>query len=253
MYPKRYRRKINNLRQSDKRARSIGSAWLQARFAWLPLYRDIEDSLAAAAKQEAKLHTFTQRVGSKYELKVSWYDGIPGVTCGADCVNTGTRKGHIGMIVHYQISDTTLSTVSSIMDPATVAWDAVPWSFLIDRVVDISSYLDLQTATLGTSFTTGCSTNYYCDTYIGPPANTISSYYPNYIGSLLPGGSTNYRTGPPPTRTDVRMTRSVLTAFPTPKLLYPMRDSLRGRVDIGFLALQLRKKLADKRVRSFTN
>lgn len=250
MYPLRYTGKVNNARSLDRKARSIGAAWLQARFAWLPLYKDIEDSLEAAATQEKKLHTFSQRVGSKFGFDVTYCDKVIGYTCDSRNVHTGSRKGHFGMIVHYQISDSTLSTVSSIMDPLTVAWDAVPWSFLIDRVVDISNYLDVQSATVGTSFTTGSSSLYYEDTYHSPSAGAVLYYYPNIIGCMLENGRTYYLTGETASRTDVRMKRTVLTEYPKPKLLYPMRDSIRGRVDIGFLALQLRKKLSDRRVRS---
>lgn len=246
MYPKRHPKR-GGWKAADKRARNVGAAWLQARFAWMPLYMDIEDSLKAAAEQEKKLNSFHQRVGSKFDFNVSWYDGIPGLTCGNDFCFEGTRTGHFGMQVRYSISDATLSTVSSIMNPAAVAWDAVPWSFVIDRVVDISTYLDLYDATVGTSFTTGCSSLFYEDTIIGPPIGSVSSFYPDFIRRNAAGGCTYYLTGSSPrSRHDVRMTRSILSSFPTPKLEYPMRNSLILGTDLVFLGLQLRKKLADR-------
>lgn len=252
MYPKRYPKKRGSkafFKTGDKRARNVGAAWLQARFAWGPLYKDIEDSLKAAAEQEKKLNSFHQRVGSPFEFKVTWSSGTPGLTCGSDHCYQGTRKGHFGMQVRYSISDVTLSTVSSIMNPAAVAWDAVPWSFVIDRVVDISTYLDLYDATVGTSFTTGCSSLFYEDTIIGPPIGSVSNYYPDIIRCNLASfnGRTYYLTGSSPhSRHDVRMTRSILSSFPKPKLEYPMRNSLILGVDLVFLGLQLRKKLADR-------
>lgn len=229
----------SSMKKWGDRTQTIGNAWLQARFAWRPLYHDIVDSLNAAAEYEKKIHTYRVRVGDKFERTAEYWED-------PDAENpwTGSRKGHFGMFVNYAITDETLAAAGSMMDIPTTLWDAVPWSFVIDRVVNISQFLDLQNATLGTQFSSGCSTLFYVD-FISQPESGIISYYPNKYTYLFEQyGRYYYETGSPPTRTDVRMIRTVLSSFPTPKLEYPLANSFAQGVDLFFLAAQVKRRFS---------
>lgn len=229
----------SRMKRWGNRTQTIGNAWLQARFAWRPLYHDIVDSLNAAAEYEKKIHTYRVRVGDKFERTAEYWESPDG-----DHPWTAQRKGHFGMYVNYAISDETLAAVGSMMDIPATLWDTVPWSFVIDRVVNISQYLDLQNATLGTKFSSGCSTLFYVDNINGPGAGIIS-YYPSKATYLLSQyGRYYYTTGSSPTRTDVRMIRTVLSSFPSPKLEYPLANSFWQGVDLFFLGAQLKRRFS---------
>lgn len=229
---------MSRMKKWENRTNTVGAAWLQARFAWLPLYRDIADSFKSAAEYEKKIHTFRAAVGDSFRRTTEYYED------NSDMAWSGARRGFFGMVVHYAISDETLAAVGSMMDVPTTLWDAVPYSFVIDRIADVSSYLDLQNATLGTEFSSGSSTLYYVDTIKMPEAGNIS-YYPNSLTYTVDSSGRRYYTeGPSPTRTDVRMRRSPLSSFPVPKLEYPLRNSFVQGTDLFFLAAQVKKKLA---------
>lgn len=231
----------SKMKKWGDRTNTVGDAWLQARFAWIPLYHDIVDSLNSAAEYEKKIHTHRVKVGDEFERTSEYYSDPD-----AEHPWKGTRKGWSGMYVNYSITDETLAAVGSMMDIPTTLWDVVPWSFVVDRIVNISQYLDLQNATLGTAFSSGCSTLFYVDTINHPPAGIVS-YYPSKLTYLLADyGRYYYTTGDPPTRTNVRMTRTVLTEFPKPKLEYPLANSFVQGVDLFFLAAQVKRRFASR-------
>lgn len=238
MRSKPARRLMRKLRRAELTGTEVGNIWLQARFAWLPLYKDIEDSLNAAAKSEEKFNTFKQRVGLKFNYTAKYNDGKH------DTDYTANRVGAFTMVVRYAISDHTLAAASSFMNVPAFLWDGVPYSFVIDRVVDVSTYLDLYDATIGTQFTTGSKTIFYEDMIVSYPPGK-HNFRPD-IETYMQNGECYRTKGIPPTRTNVRMTRTVLTSFPKPRLEFPMRNSLVQSADIGFLALQLKKKFAQR-------
>lgn len=231
---------LKKLKKKTMSCETAGDAWLQYRFAWKPLIHDIQDSVAAAAEYEKKMHTFFVRSGEKFEHteSVDYYDSP---LAGTD-IWTGTRKGWIGMGVGYGFSDITLSALASFTNlPATV-WDMVPWSFVIDRVVDISSYLDLYDATSGAAFTDGYRTQFFTTTTT--PSSKSETYYPDIVSRFLVSSGRTYemsRTHCPP-REDVYMKREVLRSFPTPKLVYPMALKNEHLIDYAALLRQLRSR-----------
>lgn len=232
---------LRKLRKKTMSCETAGDAWLQYRFAWTPLYHDIADSLKASEDFEKKIHRFSQSAGTKFghgitKNMVSWLTGEENWS--------GFIGGAVSYRVNYHISDVTLAGVGSMMDIPTFLWDAVPWSFVIDRVVDVSSYLDLRNATLGTEFTSGYFTTFYQRTIY--PARTRTSYYPNRLTYLIGGRKYFTQIFNPPPREDVYMNRVKLTSFPTPKLEYPLSFKLAHGVDYMALGRQVVKKFRQK-------
>lgn len=214
---------------------TFGNAWNQYRFAWLPLVNDISEALKAASEYEKKIHTFSARVGDKFQFEVDKDVGTLGYDVGY--IMHGVREGWYGMTVNYGISDTTLSALGSFMDIPTTIWDSVPWSFVIDWAVSISQYLDLQNATIGTSFSSGCTSVFYKQTVTSP--GSYRTYYPDVVRYNI--GVTPRRiytiTGGP-SRSDVSFNRTVMTSFPRPRLEYPLNASFTHLVDTFTLISQ---------------
>lgn len=238
---------LKSLRKRTMSCKTAGEAWLQYRYAWTPLILDIQDSLRASSEFEKKLHTFTNRVGSKFSFKVSGYTlnpyNSPYVWGGRQA---GEREGHFGMGVYYSISDSSLSAAGSLMDIPTTVWDAVPWSFVIDWFVDISTYLDLRNATLGTSFTSGWSSIYYTQTCYQTDKEV--NWRPDRFRYNLSasGGITEWDNFHYLPRVDVFFERKVLTSFPPVKLEYPMKTSVIHGIDSFFLIRQIAARAAKK-------
>lgn len=207
---------------------TFGNAWLEYRFAWLPLINDISDSLKSASEFEKKIHTFSTRVGDEFHFKVDKDVGSLGYDVGD--IMHGVREGWYGMVVNYGISDTTLSALGSLMDIPTTLWDSVPWSFVIDWAVNISQYLDLRNATIGTQFSSGCTSVFYKQTVTSP--GSYRTYYPDVIRYNIGVKPRRlYTKTGGPSRSDVSFTRTVMTSFPSPKLEYPLNMSYTHLVD----------------------
>lgn len=232
---------LKRLKKKTMSCETAGDAWLQYRFAWTPLIHDIQDSVVAAMEYEKKMHTFFVRSGEEFEheASVDYYDNP---LAGSD-IWTGKRKGWIGMGIGYCFTDISLSALATFTNLPATAWDAVPWSFVIDRCVDISSYLDLYDATSGAEFTDGYRTQFFTTTTV--PSSTSVMYYPDIISRFLKyqRGRTYYmtRTHCPP-REDVYMKREVLRSFPQPKLIFPMSLKNEHLIDYAALLRQLRAR-----------
>lgn len=238
---------LRSLRKRTMSCKTAGEAWLQYRYAWTPLILDIQEGLKASSEFEKKGKTFTNRVGSKFEFKVTGYPLNPynsKLQWGGR--QAGERKGHFGCGVYYHITDSSLSALGSLMDVPTTVWDMVPYSFVVDWFVDISTYLDLRNATLGTSFTSGWASIYYTQTCY--QTDKEINWSPSVLTWNLSasGSKTVYDNFHFLPRADVYFKRTVLTTFPPPKLDYPLKTSLIHGIDSFFLLAQIARRLKQK-------
>lgn len=208
-----------SLRKRLARCPDFGSVFLQYRFAWLPLWKDIEDSLDASASSEAKLNKFSARSGTPFEFSKE-YDLSHRSLSDDGNVWQVKIKGYCGVRLNYEISDLTLLSLGSLTNVAATFWDAVPWSFVVDRFINISQYLDLYDATIGTNFKKGSHTTFY--NLVASPPDCYHTYYPDILTWETYRYGRKYfvnRTFPP--REEVYMRRIVLSEFPAPRLVYP--------------------------------
>lgn len=229
-----FRRFKRRLALEATSAKDIGNAWLLYRFAWKPLIADISDSLKAAETAEKKSHTFNRTNVAKTDVAKHFNEDLLVITGGVTITITGIVK----YAVEYSITDQSLSAASQLMNiPATV-WDAVPYSFVIDWIVDISKYLDLYDATMGTTFTSGCLTQFLKYTITSDANKT--HYYPNKLAYWMPYLSYRKQVYDNPSASSemVRLNRTPLSSFPKPKLEFPLKTSLTHGVDILALSLQ---------------
>ena len=235
---------LRKLKKKTMSAETAGDAWLQYRFAWKPLIHDIQTSVAAAAEQEKKLHTFRVSTRKSFNLTsaVNYYKS----TFYGEDIWRGTREGGISAGVSYSFSDTTLAALSSITSVPATLWDLVPWSFVIDRLVDISKLIELCDATSGATFEGGYLTTFYRQ--VVKASNHAVSYYPDIVRRYVnSGGCTYYYTRfHVPPREDVYMKREVLYQFPRPQLEYPLSFFIEHGVDYAALLRQLTAKFRKK-------
>lgn len=226
---------LQSLKKRVMSCDTVGDAFLQYRFGLTPLMSDIVESYEAKAKREKKGQAFHQRVGDKFSFSAS----VKSDTGHGDSF-TATREGWLGISLTYHITDETLASVGMIENPAAALWDFTPWSFVVDWAVDISTYLSLQSATVGTALTTGCQTIFYKDTLNFAPERI--DYIPNRLTYMWGGQKYTLRSSIPP-RHDVSMTRDVLTAYPEPRLEYPLNASILHGFDLLALVHQRKKSI----------
>lgn len=235
---------LRKLKKKTMSAETAGDAWLQYRFAWKPLIHDIQQSVVAAMEQEKKLNTFrvSTRKDFDFHSTLNYYSSV----LEGQEIWSGRREGGINAGISYSFSDITLATLSSFTSLPASVWDLTPWSFVIDRFVDISSLLDLYDATSGATFEDGYLTTFYTQSVRAPSSSVM--YYPDIVSRYFDiSGRTYYMTrSRVPPREDVYMKREVLTQFPTPQLEYPMSFFIEHGIDYAALLRQLAARFRKK-------
>lgn len=119
--------------------RRAGSGWLAYQYGWKPLAQDVYDTAnnvlgglnnLLQVKEKAQGHTeevyesFDSLRGSVNRQKIDFYNRVE-------------------MEIQLGLSDsavTSLSTFTSL-NPASIAWELMPWSFVVDWVYDVGGYM----------------------------------------------------------------------------------------------------------------
>lgn len=124
--------------------RAIANQWLRYQYGVRPLLSSIYDyseALAVRVRTGMTLHARARAVNSG-GIRIS---------------NTATGYGSGELIVEvrkvasYRVSDSTLKELSEIgiTNPALVAWELIPYSFVIDQFVNVGRFLSSLDALLG--------------------------------------------------------------------------------------------------------
>ena len=128
--------RLGSLAESGK----IGSAWLEGRYGWRQILFDIEgvneaiDKLCATdTYTRYKTHATSSRSWTNVE-EDSWTYGSTGVLA---LRKTDTITGSV---IARVVADHTPEAID--FNPITTAWELVPFSFVIDWVVSVGSWLE---------------------------------------------------------------------------------------------------------------
>jgi hypothetical protein len=117
---------------------TTSQSWLELQYGWLPLLQDMKtgaEFLAHALAPAVFRVSARRSVGGGADwIPYSWStSGIYGFN--------GKRKFHRQLVAFLKEDPSRVARLSGIMDPAAVAWELVPWSFVIDWAIPIGNYL----------------------------------------------------------------------------------------------------------------
>jgi len=117
-------------------ARDVSGRWLEMQYAWLPLVSDsYEAAKALAAMTGPRSFRFTASIGTKRAT----YDGSQ---------NPLSYKYPVLLTVSKRLQaelyeDISFSRGLGLTDPLSIAWEVVPYSFVVDWFLPIGTYLEL--------------------------------------------------------------------------------------------------------------
>jgi hypothetical protein len=141
---------------------TMSKTWLEWKYGWSPTLSTIFDCVNF---QRTKAHKF--RVEGKYAKKgtFAYRDGIQGYTDNLPVL------GHLRYVYacrirgDYAVRDRAYFDASRLspLNPATIIWELVPYSFVVDWFIDIGGYLqNLETAYgVGLTFLSGYETQLF--------------------------------------------------------------------------------------------
>jgi len=110
----------------------VSDAWLEMQYGWLPLLSDVHSSMHSLAKRYETEWRVRYRARRRMERKEDYVSGYI----------SWERKGERDVTLIVDIaSPPSLSTQLQLNDPLSVAWEVLPWSFVVDWFLPIQSYL----------------------------------------------------------------------------------------------------------------
>lgn len=243
------RREVRHLKRITKRvsqtADTVADAWIMYRYAWMPLVLDCRDAVRALANQKKKMYRHSIQAGAKLVFESNVQRVSFAASNDLDTQTKGFYGAHIKCF--YDVTNPLATAWSSLADPLQQAWDFVPFSFIVDWFCDVSTALDLRSATWGTTFTSGYRSSMSSRTLSSFPVKTSTPYW--WSGGV---NWSIYETKVvPDDRIDITVTRTVLTKFPDLHLIFPLEEGLNV-VRVFDLAALLTSYGARK-FRSFTH
>lgn len=211
-------------------SRAASRLWLENRYGWLPLLGDVKGSAEALASNDVddpSRYSVAVKASSSTNLKdeyefTDWYIPCRIVIKKSVTVTTGAF-----VRVDAHLENRALATASSLglTNPLAVAWDRLPWSFVVDWVSPVGKYLNAMDAELGWTFLSGSISKRVKETWV--TRIEYAGSQPWY--GRASGNGTGYQGS---------LNRNVLTAFPDAKVgsLFPKNPISTGHV-LNALAL----------------
>lgn len=214
-----------------RKAGTVGDAWLEYRYVWTPLVLDVRDSVRALATQKQKMYRYSQSAFKFFEEE-KYFDQVSIHQAPYD--SAATVKGYYGTHIkyYYDVTNPLATAWSSLADPVQLLWDLVPWSFVVDWFVDLSTYLDLRSATWGLTFTDGYKSQLrIINTSFETVSYTVRDWYWSFRYNT-------YKCYPAiPDHFYLYTDRVVLSEFPQARLTFPLEDGLNLQRITDLIAL----------------
>lgn len=142
-----FRETARQLRVKFRRSKgSPFDQWMEYNYAWVPLFGDITGAtkqLQDGFRKRGQFVTARRTVSDEVGPPNEWISG------------SSTRKQRCVIIA--RVSNEKLLAVSQIglINPLAVAWELMPFSFVVDWAIPIGNVLNATTANLGFDFVTG--------------------------------------------------------------------------------------------------
>lgn len=212
------------------RKKQFADNWLEFTFGWVPAVKDIFSACKAFVR-DIPAGRATGKATATWSETFGYYppnpNGPPGRSGGK---SSYTERILVAAKVYVTNSDLWLANQLGLLNPASVAWDAVPFSFVVDWFFDIGSFLESLTCMVGLEIRDGfqtrstlCSRQYWSlDVAYEPPWKPIFRQHSG-VGYIQ------------------RRTLGV-PAYPAPSLRAPSLSVGRAVTAISLLVQQLKIK-----------
>lgn len=114
--------------------KSAASSWLELQYGWKPLLNDIDDAARFLAHQQYAHRTKVFRVTHRKDI------GPPVSSSPANYTMVG--DGYMLKTIIARVTKVDVPQLSGLTDIRSIVWEKTPWSFVVDWVVPIGSYLE---------------------------------------------------------------------------------------------------------------
>jgi hypothetical protein len=148
------RRRRRRPKREDKFSRQkLASDVLEGEFGWVPLVTDIYHAMVTACSVPDSTWVRASSRFQRYDTDIN--NGSPVITN----VRSGSARCTIAASVTIDNPNVWLLNRLGLINPLTVAWDLVPWSFVVNMFVNLNSLISSLTDFVGLQFN-NCSVTY---------------------------------------------------------------------------------------------
>lgn len=140
--------RYNRLYPKDP-TKAAANGWLALHFGWEPLLSDVHGSCEAIAnwqyERKAPIQTSTVKVKRASQAR----EAPPG-----DFITTYDTETVIKYVTSYRVSNADFQRFQSVglTNPLSIAWEMMPWSFVVDWFLPIGRWLGNLDALVGVEF-----------------------------------------------------------------------------------------------------
>lgn len=139
--------------------KEFAKRWLELQYGWKPLLSDIYGALKDLGESEKGTPLFVTVRGTASEQWQEIRSPVDNVGF-LPCTITATKQRGCKVVLTYTPLTSMLRTVSSVglTNPMMLAWELLPWSFVVDWALPIGDILNIADATAGWNFLGGTIT-----------------------------------------------------------------------------------------------
>lgn len=118
----------------------VASNWLELQYGWVPLLKDAESAGAFLGTAMNRPQVFTINARYKRNAEIGNNTTVYGETV----ASYGRQKCYVRGQIRARITETSWAQLAGLTDPASVVWELVPYSFVVDWFVPIGDYLSAR-------------------------------------------------------------------------------------------------------------
>jgi hypothetical protein len=159
--------------------------WLEYKYGWMPILMDVKGTAEFFAQQiEFGGRPPVQKISVSHDIERSYLDEMPVQKWGGSASDTYINTKSFVWTQHRTLAawivvtsqSLTAAQQAGLTNPALVAWELVPYSFVFDWFVSVGGYLEALTATQGLEIkkTMDSAVNTYEYTRIDPATSVVN-------------------------------------------------------------------------------
>jgi hypothetical protein len=143
----------------QKSSKALADEWLALQFGWKPLLKDVYDGcedLARLSQEPRRLRVTSSRTKRwDVSFQEGAWEGLP-----VTVRDQGQYTRRYVYVFTYRHETITSLSRFGLTNPASVAWELTPWSFVVDWFIPVGNFIDALDATFGFEFQKGCVTTF---------------------------------------------------------------------------------------------
>jgi len=207
-------RALTKYGQRQEFQKFMADTWLEYSYGWKPLLMEVNDSMKAVAKhcverQNVLLSVIATAAFENPEVNVT------SKANGYDVRFQRIENRKERLIVNYYKPESVLNALNNfgVLNPLEVAWELIPFSFVVDWFIPVGDAIRNLTSTVGLLFHGGVRTRH-------TKATATTTVYANGIPYAWNGVGSSMVCSGSATKVNEQflLTRTVLNSFPNPTM-----------------------------------